>query len=156
MATVSSANIRHASPADETAWRALWSGYCDFYGVQLPQAVTDRTWTRLRDRVDGMFCVVAEIDGQVRGFANCVVHGNTWEPLPVCYMEDLFVAPEARGGGIGRSLLQWLRDAMRPEGWARVYWMTHGENAAARALYDKFTQADGFVRYVIRQRQAPG
>ena len=41
---------------------------------------------------------------------------------------------------------------MRAEGWARLYWMTREDNERARKLYDQFAQADGFVRYVIRQR----
>ena len=41
---------------------------------------------------------------------------------------------------------------MRAEGWARLYWTTREDNDAARALYDQFTQADGFVRYVVRQK----
>ena len=32
-----------ALPADEKSWRALWSGYCNFYGTALPAEVTDRT-----------------------------------------------------------------------------------------------------------------
>ena len=38
------------------------------------------------------------------------------------------------------------------EGWARVYWMTKADNLPARRLYDRFTRADDFVRYVIRQK----
>ena len=97
-------------------------------------------------------CVVAEVDGQVYGFANCVVHENTWESQAVCYLEDLFVTPAARRRGIARALIEWLHNAMRAEGWARLYWMTQAENLEARRLYDHFAQADGFVRYVIRQR----
>jgi hypothetical protein len=41
---------------------------------------------------------------------------------------------------------------MRAEGWARLYWMTRADNVQARRLYDRFAQADGFVRYVIRQK----
>ena len=39
---------------------------------------------------------------------------------------------------------------MRAEGWARLYWVTKEDNTRARKLYDQFTQADGFVRYVIK------
>jgi GNAT superfamily N-acetyltransferase len=95
---------------------------------------------------------IAEVDGKVYGFANCVVHENTWETQPVCYLEDLFVAPSARGHGIGAALIEWLRNAMRAEGWARLYWMTKEDNVQARKLYDRFSKADGFVRYQIRQR----
>ena len=142
--------IRAALPSDEASWRKLWQGYCDFYGAQLEAEVTDRTWKRILDPDSAVMCVVAEVDGHVWGFANCVVHENTWETQPVCYLEDLFVAPAARGHGLGAALIEWLRNAMRAEGWARVYWMTRRDNDAARALYDRFTKADDFVRYVLR------
>ncbi len=146
--------IRSALPADESAWRQLWQGYCDFYGVRLKPAVTERTWSRILNPDSGVLCMVAEVDGQVYGFANCVVHENTWETQPVCYLEDLFVLPSARGRGLGRALIDWLRNAMRAEGWARVYWVTKQDNLIARGLYDSFTAADDTVRYVLRQPAA--
>jgi GNAT superfamily N-acetyltransferase len=68
----------------------------------------------------------------------------------VCYLEDLFVLESARGRGVGKALIEWLRNAMFAEGWARLYWVTREDNAPARALYDQFTAADGFVRYMLR------
>lgn len=150
--TPSACIIRAALPADEAAWRELWRGYCDFYRAQVPPEVTDRTWTRILDPDSQIMCVVAEVDGQVYGFANCVVHENTWETQAICYLEDLFVLPSARGRGIATALLDWLSNAMRAEGWARLYWMTPADNVTARRLYDRYAQADGFVRYVIRQK----
>jgi GNAT superfamily N-acetyltransferase len=144
--------IRSALPADEAAWRKLWRGYCDFYEAQLGEDVTQRTWKRILDPDSAVMCIVAEVDGQVYGFANCVVHENTWETQAVCYLEDLYVMPSARGHGIGKALIEWLRNSMRAEGWARLYWMTREDNADARKLYDQFAQADGFVRYVIPQK----
>jgi len=120
--------------------------------VQIGDEVTDRTWKRILDPDSQVMCIVAEVDGQVYGFANCVVHENTWETQAVCYLEDLFVTPAARGHGIGAALIEWLRNAMRAEGWARLYWVTGADNHAARQLYDRFARADGFVRYVIRQK----
>jgi GNAT superfamily N-acetyltransferase len=143
--------IRSALPADEPTWHQLWRSYCDFYDTHLPDEVTRRTWTRILDPDSAVMCIVAEVGGQVCGFAHCVVHENTWETQPVCYLEDLFVAPAARGAGVGQALIEWLRNAMRAEGWARLYWMTQADNAQARRLYDRFAQADGFVRYVVRQ-----
>lgn len=144
--------IRSAVPGDETAWRAMWQAYCAFYGTTIPKAVTDRTWKRILDPDSAIMCVVAEVDAKVYGFANCVVHENTWETQPVCYLEDLFVLASARGHGVGRALIEWLRNAMRAEGWARLYWMTREDNALARSLYDHFGKADGFVRYVVTQK----
>lgn len=144
--------IRAALPSDEAVWRELWKGYCDFYGARLADEVTARTWTRILDPDSQVMCIVAEVDGQVYGFANCVVHEATWETQAVCYLEDLYVHPSARGRGIGGALIEWLRNAMRAEAWSRLYWMTRADNAEARRLYDRFGAADDFVRYVIRQK----
>ena len=144
--------IRSALPGDEAAWRRLWQGYCEFYGANLGEEVTARTWKRILDPDSAIMCIVAEVDGQVYGFANCVVHENTWETQPVCYLEDLYVLPSARGHGIGKALIEWLRNSMRAEGWARLYWMTHEDNERARKLYDQFAAAYDFVRYVNTQR----
>src|SRR4029453_8993704 len=119
--------IRSAIPSDEASWRALWRGYCDFYGAAMSEAVTDRTWKRILDPDSAVMCVVAEVDGQGYGFANCVVHENTGEPQPVCYLEDLFVLPSARGHGIGKALIEWLRNSMRAGGGGGLYWLTQEE-----------------------------
>ena len=150
--TTTTCIIRAALPSDEATWRALWKGYCEFFHAQVSDEVTHRTWTRILDPDSQVMCVVAEVDGKVYGFANCVVHENTWESQAVCYLEDLYVRPGARGRGIGGALVEWLRNAMRAEGWARLYWVTRSDNEAARRLYDRFTPADDFVRYVIRQK----
>ena len=143
--------IRPALPSDETVWRQLWRGYCDFYNADIQPEVTERTWARILDPDSSVMCMVAETGGTVTGFAHCVVHENTWELLPACYLEDLFVAPEARGRGVGKALMEWLRNAMRAEGWSRLYWVTHRDNLIARDLYDQFVGADEFVRYVVKR-----
>jgi len=144
--------IRAALPSDEAVWRDLWQGYLSFYRAQLDDEVTRRTWKRILDPDSQIMCVVAEVEGRVVGFANCVVHEHTWETQAVCYLSDLFVAPQARDRGVGSALIEWLRNAMRAEGWARIYWVTRADNAQARRVYDRFAQVDDFVRYVIRQK----
>lgn len=148
--STSSPLIRAILPADEPAWRELWQGYCSFYGAKVPEQTTRRTWQRILDPDSAVMCIVAEVDGEVQGFALCVVHEATWETQPVCYLEDLYVAPQARCQGLGAALLDWLRNSMRAEGWSRLYWMTAADNTAARKLYDRYAEADGFVRYVVK------
>jgi GNAT superfamily N-acetyltransferase len=148
--------LRPAEPADEAVWRRLWQGYCDFYEARVPEAVTALTWARICDPAASVHAVLAERAGAVVGFANYVLHEGTWETQPLCYLEDLFVAPEARGLGAGAALLQWLREQMTARGWSRLYWMTRRDNAAARRLYDRFVPADDFVRYLVRRDAAAG
>ncbi|MFM2044637.1 MAG: hypothetical protein RLY86_3213 [Pseudomonadota bacterium] len=137
--------------ADEADWRLLWDGYCRFYKVDLSAEVTAGTWARLLDPACPIHGLIARDGDRALGFVNYVIHANTWSLAPVCYLEDLFTAPEARGRGVGRALIGRLGDLARAEGWRHVYWHTHDENATARALYDSLTGGrDSLVRYVLR------
>ncbi|NHN91158.1 GNAT family N-acetyltransferase [Acetobacter sicerae] len=138
--------IRDAQASDEIAWRQLWAGYNRFYEATVPPDVTRHTWERLLDATNPLFCRVAEKAGEVIGFTNNVLHEGTWVAEPICYLEDLFVTPEARGGGVGRALIRDLVDLGRKQGWSRLYWHTREDNPA-RKLYDEFVKADDFVRY---------
>ena len=133
-------------PADEPAWRALWSQYNDFYEKTVAEAVTARTWRRILDPASSIFGRLATADDAIVGFSTSVVHENTWAIAPVCYLEDLFVAPAFRGRGIGRMLIADLIERAKSSGWSRLYWHTWAGNPA-RKLYDQFIEADDFVRY---------
>lgn len=90
---------------------------------------------------------IAEHDARVAGFSVSVLHESSWTSSPVCYLEDLFVDPALRGGGVGRALIQDLIDLGRMRGWSQLYWLTRANNDTARRLYDRFVEADSFVRY---------
>ena len=67
----------------------------------------------------------------------------------VCYLQDLFTAPEARGQGAGRALIAAVIDWARDRGCVRVYWNTQASNATARRLYDQVAENKGFIRYQV-------
>ena len=138
--------IRDPIAADEMPWRALWSQYNAFYRVSIPENVTARTWQRMLDPASAMFGRLAVADGEIAGFCVSVLHDSTWTAAPVCYLEDLFVAPAFRSRGFGRALIRDLVDRAKANGWARLYWHTRAGNPARR-LYDEFAAADDFVRY---------
>ncbi|HUD89568.1 MAG TPA: GNAT family N-acetyltransferase [Xanthobacteraceae bacterium] len=138
--------IRDPTPADEMAWRELWSQYNAFYEVSIPEAVTARTWQRVLDPASTVFGRLAIADSEIAGFSVSLLHESTWTIGPACYLEDLFVAPKFRGRGIGRLLIQELVDRAKSNGWSRLYWHTRANNPARR-LYDEFAEADDFVRY---------
>ena len=147
--------IRAAEAKDEAAWRALWRGYCDFYEVALSEAVTAHTWKRILDPASPVKATVADSASEgVIGLCNYILHENTWETSPVCYLEDLFVAPGRRAVGVGRMLIDDLVAKMNADGWSRIYWMTKENNYRARGLYDKYTPRDPFVRYVVKAQRA--
>jgi len=143
--------IRDISPADEARWRELWKGYCDFYETEMADSVTDISWQRLLDANEvNMFSLVA-CDGKeaVIGFVNCVLHPLTWSVPPVCYLEDLFVAPDTRNLGAGGALIEAVKKRASAEGWHRIYWKTRNDNDTARSLYDKVADLSEWVVYEI-------
>ena len=139
--------IRDARPADETAWRGLWGQYVDFYRAAVPAAVTAATWSRILDPLVPVFARLAEVEGEIAGFAVGVVHARTWSVEPILYLEDLFVDSRFRSRNIGHALIEDLLDLCRKQGWGQLYWHTEGDNDRARRLYDRFAPADGYVRY---------
>ncbi len=132
---------------DYQAWRPLWDAYCDFYQTEIAPWVTARTWARLIDPQVPIQGRVARSGGRVVGFAHHLTHPSTWHDGPVCYLEDLFVAPEARGTGAGRALIDDLISICERRGWEQLYWITASGNETARRLYDFYDKADGTVRY---------
>jgi GNAT superfamily N-acetyltransferase len=142
----STMSIRDALPADEMAWRELWSQYNAFYETTIPETVTARTWQRILDPASVISARLAVLDDAVIGFSVSVLHDSTWTAAPVCYLEDLFVAPKFRGRGGGRLLIADVLDRAKAKGWSRLYWHTRANNTA-RLLYDEFAKADDFVRY---------
>ena len=140
--------VREMRITDRPQWNELWAGYLAFYEATLAPEVTETTFQRLLDPSQPMFALVAEDDtGAPIGFAHCVLHRGTWAIGDFCYLEDLFVAPQARGLGAGRALIEAVYARADALGCARVYWLTHESNTQARALYDRVASHRGFIQY---------
>ena len=139
--------IRDPNADDEAQWKALWAGYTRFFDTDLPDDITQLTWQRILDPGSSIEARVADVDGTLVGFAVLVLHAGTWTRQPICYLEDLFVDSAHRGDGVGHRLLQDVVELANKKQWARLYWHTKTDNAAARHLYDRFVEADTFVRY---------
>jgi GNAT superfamily N-acetyltransferase len=148
------AKIRPIEARDESRWRELWDGYTRFYEREPDEAVTRHLWARIVDPAAPVYAIVAERGSEgVVGMANYILHENTSTLTPVCYLQDLYVDPTLRAGGIGRQLIDWLAAQMQANRWSRLYWNTKENNYRARGLYDKYTPHSGFLRYVIQNPQ---
>jgi GNAT superfamily N-acetyltransferase len=140
--------VRRLRDEDREAWDELWRGYLRFYRADVSGSVTDATFARLRDERDGMLGLVAvdESDRPI-GLAHLVFHPSTWSDTSYCYLEDMFVAPGARGGGIAHALFDAVYAAARERGAEKVYWHTQQYNGAARSLYDTVGHLTSFIVY---------
>ena len=143
--------VRRIAPDDHDAWLPLWAGYNAFYGrvgvAALPQPISAATWQRFFDPTEPVFAHVAECNGRLLGLVHYLHHRSTTRFELTCYLQDLFTAPEARGQGVGRALIESVYTAAQNSGIRRVYWQTHETNAAGRLLYDKVADHIGFIVY---------
>jgi GNAT superfamily N-acetyltransferase len=141
--------IRPLAPADQPAWRLLWRDYLAFYETVLPETVYATSFARLTDpEVRDYRGLLAVGDGAPVGLAHYIFHRHGWHLADICYLQDLYVAPEARGTGVGRALIEAVYAEADAAGAAGVYWLTQEFNVAARRLYDRIGRATPFVKYV--------
>jgi GNAT superfamily N-acetyltransferase len=139
--------IRTAEVQDEASWRNLWAQYIKFYRGAVPEEATANTWKNILDPQSNMAALVAVRDGVVIGICNYLFHDNTWSTQPICYLQDLFVDPAARGGGAAKALILACEDKAKEKGAFRLYWQTQEYNGAARSLYDSITPRSSFIVY---------
>jgi GNAT superfamily N-acetyltransferase len=81
------------------------------------------------------YALVAEADEAVVGFALYFRNFSTWAGVHGIYLEDLFVAPEQRGRGLGKALLVALADIAVERGYARVEWAVLNWNQPSIDFY---------------------
>jgi GNAT superfamily N-acetyltransferase len=141
--------LRPAQANDKDRWLVLWQGYLDFYKTDLTSQQTELTWSRIMDPDFNMKCAVAVQDGLVVGFTTYNLQNSTWSENGHCYLEDLFVDPAVRGGGIGRALIDYVKAFAIESKCSRLYWNTDEDNATARKLYDTYSLESGKRQYRI-------
>jgi len=139
--------IRPVNLDERADWERLCAGYLAFYKASVPREAYDVTWTRLHDPNEPMGVLGAYVDGKLAGIVHYLFHRSCWTVADYCYLQDLFVADDARKLGLGRALIEAVEQEARSAGASCVYWLTHESNTAARALYDRLAESPGFIQY---------
>jgi GNAT superfamily N-acetyltransferase len=139
--------IRPVGLDERADWEPLWKGYQTFYKVVIPDETTAVVWGRLHDDAEPMHLLGAYVDGRLCGIVHYLFHRSCWTIGDYCYLQDLFVDPGVRRGGVGRALIEHVYEEARRAASPRVYWLTHESNAAAMRLYDRVADRSGFIQY---------
>ncbi|MCB6184519.1 GNAT family N-acetyltransferase [Leeia sp. TBRC 13508] len=140
-------HIQLVRPTDFNAWLLLWQGYQAFYQTDIPESVTQQTWDRFLTESEPMHSALAWQDNQAIGMVNYIEHRSCWTKGDYVYLQDLFVSPSCRGGGVGRKLIEHVYQHATHISASRVWWLTHETNQDAMKLYDKIANRPGFVQY---------
>ncbi len=144
---MSQIEIRQVSADDHAAWLALWQAYLRFYTTELPEAVTNSTWQRFLDPSEPTHAALAWADGKALGMVHYIYHRSNWSIENSCYLQDLLVAPETRGTGVGRQLIEHVYATAKAGGCCKVHWLTHESNATAIQLYERIAERPGFIQF---------
>jgi GNAT superfamily N-acetyltransferase len=147
MAAAAELVIRPIRREDHDSWMPLWRGYQEFYKVDLAQEISATTFARLLDPAEPVNGSLAWQGPRAVGMVHYIPHRSTWTIGNYCYLQDLFTAPDLRGGGVGRKLIEHVYEVAKQAGCARVYWLTHESNETAMKLYDRVADKPGFVQY---------
>ena len=117
----------------------LIAEYQRFYGAE-PDDVRNRAFFARFVAPSDAGALLAAWDAEIDeplGFATLYWSFSSVRAREVALMNDLFVAEDARGRGIGRALIDAAREAARRRGLHTLSWTTAPDNATAQRLYDR-------------------
>jgi GNAT superfamily N-acetyltransferase len=116
----------------------LMRAYCDFYEVSPPKdALLALARALITDPEREGIQLIARNDAEAVGFATIYWSWATTIAARIGVMNDLFVAPSARGTGAADALIRACVEECRAYGAAELAWQTARDNARAQRVYDR-------------------
>ncbi|MBN9607119.1 MAG: GNAT family N-acetyltransferase [Actinomycetales bacterium] len=143
-------SIRAIEERDLPRWRELFRAYGVFYETDFDDAVLDSTGARLLAEGSGVDGLVAELDGEVVGFAHYRRHPDTFSTGHDWYLDDLYTDEAARGRGVASALIDALAHRATATGPGTLRWITAADNARAQRVYDRLATRTSWVTYEKR------
>jgi ribosomal protein S18 acetylase RimI-like enzyme len=136
-------SIRVARADDAPALGRLRHAFNAEFGWETPDA--DVIAARAAPLIESGEIVVLLAGAGPDGFAQLRFRPSLHTGALDAYLEELYVAPERRGRGLGRALLEAAMDHARERGAAHIDLTTSEDDVAARALYESagFTNREG-------------
>ncbi len=130
--------LRPAAPADLEAIVGLIRELAEFEHLTHLVVVTPESLhPHLFGARPAAEAVVADLGGDIVAFALFFTNFSTFLGRPGLYLEDLYVKPAHRGGGVGKALLQHLGALAVERGYGRFEWTVLDWNENAIRFYEK-------------------
>jgi GNAT superfamily N-acetyltransferase len=130
------ASIRAAEPADLALLIAMFSELADYEhlsGVMVADA--ESLGRALFGERPAAEALIAEVGGDAAGYAVFFPTFSTFRANQGIWLEDLFVRPAHRRGGVGRALLSAVAAQLRDRGGERLEWSALTWNELALGFY---------------------
>ena len=131
-------SVRRARPGDEQDILRLIHALAAYeHAPEAVRATPEGLAAALFGEHPKVFAHVAELDGKVVGIAVWFFNYSTWTGRHGIFLEDLFVDPEVRGGGVARALFEALAAEAKAHDCARLAGNVLDGNDLAKGLYRK-------------------
>lgn len=130
----------------------LIAAYQRFYEVEEIDAERNRAFFRrfLAPSDDGLL-LGAHREGRLVGYACLYWHFSSLEAVETVLMNDLYVAEDWRGRGVGRALIEASAEVARERGAPYLEWATAPDNETAQRLYDATgAERSEWISYELR------
>lgn len=136
---------------DKAAWRVLYNGYAEFYKAPMTDQTADTVWGWIHDPAHEVNALVAKTgDGRLVGLAHYRQMARPLAGAVAGFLDDLFVAPDLRGGGVAEALIGRLTEIGREKKWQAIRWLTAENNYRGRSFYDRIATKTNWLTYEIR------
>lgn len=119
----------------------LIAGYQRFYRAEPDPDRNLAFFSRFLDPSDVGLLLGAWTEAGLVGFATLYWFHSSTKAADSVLMNDLFVAEDGRGRGVGRALIEASIEVARARGAAHLEWFTAPDNRTAQRLYDSFPGA---------------
>lgn len=131
--------IRKIQQSDNPILAKIIRQVMEEFNVNLPNTVyTDPTTDHLFELFQKEKSVynVAEIDGRIVGGGG--IYPTDGLPDGICELVKMWLLPEARGSGLGRTLIEKCLQQAKEFGYKKVYLESMPELTKALSIYEKF------------------
>lgn len=142
--------VRPLGDKDFFPWLDLFGGYSEFYKSEFTDEKALTVWSWIIDKNHPLEGAVAlNDDNEMIGFAHYREVPRTLTADRGLFLDDLFVAEDARHSGAGRALIEFTKDFARQKKITQVQLVTAADNETAQKLYDDVGTRTDWVTYEI-------
>jgi len=140
--------VRAVAPEDRPQWERLFVAYGVFYETEFDADVLAGVWGWLTDDTHEVSALVAvDGSGALVGFAHYRRSADTFTAASCWFLDDLYVAPPARGSGAATALIEAVAERAAADGGGTLRWITAENNHTAQRVYDRVATRATWVTY---------
>lgn len=130
--------LRACTPDDLEKLMVLIAKHAEFEKAEYtPDGKKERLAIALFGQDAPLNCIVAEVAGEVIGYATYTFDYSTWDAAWFVYLDCLYLEDDYRSYGIGKVLMNKVKEAGETRGCVNMQWQTPEFNERAIKFYKK-------------------